>query len=274
MEDLQSMLDTMWNFVLNNYQHVVAAIVILVVGRVVAGWARRLTRRTLERGSADATLVPFIAKLVYYAVLAVVVIAALNRLGVATTSVVAIFGAAGLAVGLALQGTLSNFASGVMLLVFRPFDLGDFVDAGGITGSVVEIGMFATTLKTPDNIKIVIPNSQIYGATISNYNGYDTRRVDMVMGISYDDDIGKAIETIREIVTADERVLADPEPQIAVSNLGDSSVDIAVRPWCAATDYWALRFDLNRRLKEGLEGAGCSIPYPQRDVHLHQQSAN
>ncbi len=274
MEQLQSVLDTSWGFIINNYQHFVAAIIIFLAGWVAAGWVRALTRRALTRGKADAALVPFISKLVYYAVLAVVVIAALSRVGVATTSVVAIFGAAGLAVGLALQGTLSNFASGVMLLVFRPFDLGDFVDVGGTLGSVEEIGTFATTLKTPDNVKIIVPNSQVYGATISNYNGYDTRRIDLVMGISYDDDIGKAMDTIREIVSADERVLADPATQIAVSNLGDSSVDIVVRPWCLGSDYWALRFDLTRRLKEGLEGAGCSIPYPQRDVHMHQQSAN
>ena len=270
MEQLQQLLDSAWEMVINNYLEVVAAIVILVIGRVVAGWMRRLTRKGLKRGDVDATLVPFVAKLVYYAVMAVVVIAALNRLGVATTSVVAIIGAAGLAVGLSLQGTLSNFASGVMLLIFRPFDLGDFVNAGGTAGTVMEIGVFATTLKSSDNIRITVPNSQIYGATISNYNGYETRRVDMVMGISYDDNIQTAMDTIHRIVTADERVLADPEPQIAVSNLGDSSVDITVRPWCSAADYWALRCDLNRRLKEGLDAAGCSIPYPQTDVHLHQ----
>jgi small conductance mechanosensitive channel len=270
MGSLEQILDSAWVFVTANYKPVVAAIVILLVGRMAAGWARKLTRKGLERGDVDATLVPFLAKLVYYAVLAVVVIAALNRLGVATTSVVAIFGAAGLAVGLALQGTLSNFASGIMLLVFRPFNLGDFIEGGGTTGVVMEIGIFATTLRTPDNIKITVPNSQIYGATISNYNGYETRRVDMVMGISYDDNIQTAIDTIHSIVTADERVLAEPEPQIAVSNLGDSSVDIVVRPWCNAPDYWGLRFDLNRKLKEGLEGAGCSIPYPQQDVHMHQ----
>jgi small conductance mechanosensitive channel len=157
-----------------------------------------------------------------------------------------------------------------MLLLFRPFKLGDFVDAGGTVGVVQEIGIFSTTLKSPDNIKITVPNSQVYGSTISNYNGYETRRVDMVMGISYDDNIQTAIDTIRSIVTDDDRVLADPQPQIAVSNLGDSSVDIVVRPWCNAADYWALRFDLTHKLKEGLEGAGCSIPYPQRDVHMHQ----
>ena len=273
MEQLQGVLDTAWNFVVNNYTHVLAALVILIVGRMAAGWARKLTRKGLERGEVDATLVPFVAKLVYYAVLAVVVIAALNRLGVATTSVVAIFGAAGLAVGLALQGTLANFASGVMLLIFRPFDIGDYVDAGGTAGTVMEIGIFSTTLKSPDNIKITVPNSQVYGATISNFNGYDTRRIDLVMGISYDDDIQTAIETIQRIVAADERVLSDPALQIAVSNLGDSSVDIVVRPWCASGDYWPLRFDLTRQLKEGLEAAGCSIPYPQRDVHMFQAAS-
>ena len=270
MEQLQQLLDAAWGMVVNHYLDVVAAIVILVIGRIVAGWARKLTTRGLNRGKVDATLVPFVAKLVYYTVLAVVVIAALNRLGVATTSVVAIFGAAGLAVGFALQGTLGNFASGVMLLIFRPFDLGDFVDAGGTTGTVEEIGIFSTTLKSPDNVRITVPNSQVYGATIKNFNGYETRRLDMVMGISYDDNIQTAMDTIRSIVTADERVLAEPELQIAVANLGDSSVDLVVRPWCEAADYWDLKFDLNRRLKEGLEAAGCSIPYPQQDVHMHQ----
>jgi small conductance mechanosensitive channel len=270
MEQIQPFIESLWTVVVANYKPVLAALIILVVGRVVAGWARKLTRKGLERGEVDATLVPFVAKLVYYGVLAVVVIAALNRLGVATTSVVAIFGAAGLAVGLALQGTLANFASGVMLLIFRPINLGDYVDVGGTAGTVMEIGIFATTLRSPDNIRITVPNSQVYGTTITNYNGYETRRVDMVMGISYDDNIQTALDTITRIVSADERVLADPLPQIAVANLGDSSVDIVVRPWCAAADYWNLRFDLTRRLKEGLEAAGCSIPYPQRDVHMYQ----
>jgi small conductance mechanosensitive channel len=270
MEQLQQYLDTGWALVVANYKPVLAAIIILVVGRMVAGWARKLTRKGLERGEVDATLIPFIAKLEYYAIMAVVVIAALNRLGVATTSVVAIFGAAGIAVGLALKDTLANFASGVMLLIFRPFDVGDWVEAGGAAGKIKEIGIFATTFTSGDNIRITVPNSQVYSSKISNYNGYDTRRVDLVMGISYDDNIQTAIDTIQRIVTADERVLADPAPKIAVSNLGDSSVDIIVRPWCTADDYWDLRFDLNRRLKEGLEAAGCSIPYPQRDVHMYQ----
>ncbi len=252
---------------------VVGAIALLVVGRIVAGMIRRAVRRGLERAKVDPTLVPFLSKGVYYVALAFVVIATLRLFGVETTSLVALIGAAGLAVGLALQGTLSNFAAGVMLLIFRPFKVGDYVDVGGTAGSVVEISIFTTTLKSPDNVKIVVPNSQVYGQTIKNFNGYDTRRVDLVMGISYDDDIQLALDTIRRVATADERVLAEPAVQIAVSNLGDSSVDIVVRPWCAASDYWGLKFDLTRALKEQLEAAGCSIPYPQRDVHLHQQAA-
>jgi small conductance mechanosensitive channel len=252
---------------------IIGAIIVLFVGRIVAGWARRLTRKALERAEVDPTLVPFIAKLVYYLLLAFVVIAVLGVFGVQTASLVAVLGAAGLAVGLALQGTLSNFAAGVMLLFFRPFKVGDFIDAGGTTGTVEEIGVFATTMKSPDNIKIVVPNSQVYGQTIKNFNGFDTRRIDLVIGISYDDDISKAIDTIRSVVSADQRVMAEPETLIAVSNLGDSSVDLVVRPWCAGSDYWPLRFDLTRTIKEGLEAAGCSIPYPQTDVHLHQKSA-
>jgi small conductance mechanosensitive channel len=252
---------------------VIGAIVLLIVGRMVAGFIRRAVRKGLERAEMDATLVPFLSKGIYYLVLAVVVIAVLQLFGVQTTSLVAVLGAAGLAVGLALQGTLSNFAAGVMLLIFRPFRVGDFVDVGGTAGSVEEIGIFSTTLKSPDNVKIVVPNSQVYGQTIKNFNGFETRRVDMVMGISYDDDIQRALDTITGIVTKDARVLTDPAPLVAVSNLGDSSVDIAVRPWCNGADYWALKFDLTRQLKEGLEAAGCSIPYPQRDVHVFQKSA-
>jgi small conductance mechanosensitive channel len=252
---------------------IIGAIIVLFVGRIVAGWARRLTRKALERAEVDPTLVPFIAKLVYYLLLAFVVIAVLGVFGVQTASLVAVLGAAGLVVGLALQGTLSNFAAGVMLLFFRPFKVGDFIDAGGTTGTVEEIGVFATTMKSPDNIKIVVPNSQVYGQTIKNFNGFDTRRIDLVIGISYDDDISKAIDTIRSVVSADQRVMAEPETMIAVSNLGDSSVDLVVRPWCAGSDYWPLRFDLTRKIKEDLEAAGCSIPYPQTDVHLHQKTA-
>jgi small conductance mechanosensitive channel len=269
MANAEAILDTVTALVATWGLKVVGAILILIIGRIGAGWARRITRKGLERSQVDATLVPFLSNGVYYLLLAVVLIFVLSAFGIQTASLVAVLGAAGLAVGLALQGTLSNFAAGVMLLVFRPFKVGDFIDAGGTTGSVDEIGIFACTLKSPDNVKIVVPNSQVYGQTIKNFNGFDTRRIDLVIGISYDDDIGLAIDTIRQIVAADERVLADPETVMAVSNLGDSSVDLVVRPWCQGSDYWSLRFDLTRRIKEGLEAAGCSIPYPQTDVHLH-----
>jgi small conductance mechanosensitive channel len=198
----------------------------------------------------------------------VVVIAVLNLFGIQTTSLIAVVGAAGLAVGLAMQGTLSNFASGVMLLLFRPFHIGDYVEVGGTAGSVKEIGIFSTTLATPDNVRITVPNSGVYGAIIKNYSAYDTRRIDLVMGISYGDEIGRAIDAIKGVLQADERVLKDPEPTIAVSELADSSVNLVVRPWCRKEDYWPLRFDLTRGLKEQIEAGGCTIPFPQRDVHL------
>ena len=251
---------------------VIGAIALLVIGRIVCGAMRRATRRALERSSIDETLVPFLSNLVYYLALAVVVIAVLNLFGIQTASVIAVFAATGLAIGLAMQGTLSNFAAGVMLLIFRPFRIGDFVEVAGTAGSVQEIGIFSSVLHTPDNVKITVPNSAIYGDTVKNYSANDTRRNDLTIGISYDDDIARAIEVIRTVLSGDSRVLDDPEPVVAVGELGDSSVNLLVRPWCAAGDYWPLHFDLTRQLKEELEAAGCSIPYPQRDVHLHGNS--
>jgi len=249
---------------------VVGAIAVLIVGRIICGMLRRTTRRALERASMDDSLIPFVSNLVYYGALAVVLIAVLNLFGIQTASVIAVLGAASLAVGLAMQGALSNFSAGVMLLVFRPFRVGDFVEVAGCAGSVREIGIFSTVLHTGDNVKIIIPNSGIYGGIVKNYSANDIRRNDLLMGISYDDDIALAIETIRTVLANDERVLADPESLIAVSELADSSVNLVVRAWCASGDYWPLRFDLTRRLKEELEAAGCSIPYPQQDVHVHR----
>jgi small conductance mechanosensitive channel len=246
----------------------IGALAVLIIGRWIAGRIRKGVTRALERASTDPTLVPFLASMVYYLAIAVVVIAVLNLFGVQTTSLIAVLGAAGLAVGLALQGTLSNFASGVMLLSFRPFKVGEYVDVGGTAGTVAEIGLFTCRLNTPDNVQIIVPNSDVYGQTIRNYAANPTRRNDLIIGISYDDDIGKAMETIEKVVTSDERVLKDPETVIAVLELGDSSVNIVVRPWCTKEDYWNLRFDLTRRIKEELEAAGCSIPFPQRDVHV------
>jgi small conductance mechanosensitive channel len=251
---------------------VLGAIAVLIVGRWIAGALRRGTRRALERAHVDASLVPFVASLVYYLALTVVVIAVLNLFGIQTTSLIAVLGAAGLAVGLAMQGTLSNFAAGVMLLLFRPFRVGHYVEVGGTAGSVAEIGIFSTTLNTPDNVQITVPNSSVYGQVIKNYSANDTRRNDLVVGISYSDDIGRAVDAIQKALAADGRVLKEPEPVIAVGDLGDSSVNLVVRPWCRSDDYWSLRFDLTRALKEQVEAAGCRIPFPQRDVHLHSAS--
>ena len=268
--DIQAVGQTVMGLVSVWGLKVLGALFLLAFGRVAAGWTRRMVRKTLERASVEVTLVPFLAGLAYWLVLAVVLVAVLGLIGIQTASLLAIFGAAGLAVGLAMQGTLSNFASGVMLLLFRPFQVGDYIEAGGAGGSVEAIGLFTTTLNTPDNVKILIPNAAVFGQTIKNYAANDTRRNDMVVGISYDDDIAAAIGTIKQVIETDDRVLAEPEPVIAVAELGDSSVNLVVRPWCKKEDYWGLRFDMMRTLKEQLEAAGCSIPYPQRDIHVFE----
>jgi len=247
---------------------VVGAVALLFVGSIVAKTVRRSMRRTLGRTRLDPTLIPFLSGMVYYLIVIFVVVACLGLFGIQTTSLIAVLGAAGLAVGLALQGTLTNFSSGVMLLIFRPFRLGDFVEVAGVAGSVEEIGLFSTTMNTPDNVRIIVPNSAVYGTTIKNYAANDTRRIDLVMGVSYDDDLSLVQETIEKVLRADDRILADPAPFVAVAELADSSVNFVVRPWCNRADYWGLRCDLNRRLKETLEQVGCSIPYPQTDVHL------
>jgi small conductance mechanosensitive channel len=250
---------------------VVGAIALFAIGRVIAGWGRRTVRVVLERGDTDPTLIPFVAGMVYYVLVAFVVIAVLGMVGIQTASLVAVMGAAGLAVGLALQGTFSNFASGVLLLLFRPFRVGDFIEAAGVAGSVKAIHIFTTTMTTPDNVGIIVPNSTIWGQVIKNYAANETRRVDLVVGISYTDDIETAVRTVHRVLEAEDRVLRDPPPTVAVSELGDSSVNLVVRPWCTREDYWDVRFGLTRQLKEALERSGCSIPFPQRDVHVFEQ---
>ena len=251
---------------------VLGALALLLVGRILAGWVRRSVVKGLERAETDASLVPFLSSMAYYVVLAVVVTAVLNLFGIETTSIIAVLGAAGLAVGLALQGTLSNFAAGVMLLIFRPIRVRDFVEIAGQSGTVAEISVFSTLLDTGDNIRITIPNSQVYGNVIRNYSFNDLRRIDMIVGISYDDDISRATEIIKETLTSDARTLSDPPITVAVGELADSSVNLVVRPWCEKADYWDLRWTLTRALKENLEAGGCSIPYPQSDVHLAETS--
>jgi small conductance mechanosensitive channel len=251
---------------------VVGALAVLLVGWLVAKGIRSGVRRGLQQTRVDATLVPFISRIVYYGFFTFVVLAVLGIFGIQTASIIAVLGAAAFAVGLALQGTLSNFSAGVMILIFRPFRVGDYVEAGGSAGSVLEIDIFNTVLNTPDNVRVIVPNSAVYGTTIKNYATNDTRRVDMVMGIAYTDDIGTAVETITRVVKADERVLAEPALTVAVAELADSSVNLVVRPWCNKGDYWPLKFDLTRKLKEELEAAGCNIPFPQRDVHLFNEA--
>ncbi len=250
---------------------VVGALLAFIVGRMAAGWIRKSIRKALERSRLDETLIPFLSSLVYYAALAFVIISVLGIVGIETASLAIVLGAAGLAIGLALQGTLSNFASGVMLMFFRPIRIGDFVEVGGVSGTVHEIGIFSTRLNTADNIRIEVPNSSVYGDTIKNYSANDIRRVDLATGIGYDDDLGLAIETMRGIMRADSRVLEDPEPALVVGELADSSVNLLVRPWCAREDYWALKCDLTRQFKEELERVGVSMPFPQQDVHLFQE---
>lgn len=271
-ETLQGIYENLLQLLSTWGLQVLGALAVLVIGLWVAGKLRKGTTRALERTKTDPTLVPFLSGIVYYLALAVVLIVVLGLFGIETTALIAVLGAAGLAVGLALQGTLSNFSSGVMLLVFRPFRAGDYVDVGGTAGTVQEVGIFTTILHTPDNVRIIVPNSAIYGSTIANYSANETRRNDLVVGVSYGDDLALAQKTIESVLTRDSRVLEEPEPVVAVSELGDSSVNFVVRPWCQASDYWALRFDLTRRLKEELEKAGCSIPFPQRDVHVHNGS--
>jgi small conductance mechanosensitive channel len=247
---------------------VIGAIVVLIIGRFFAGGVRRATRRALKRSNVDATLIPFITGMVYWLAMAFVVVAVLGLFGIPTASFVAVLGAAGLAVGLAMQGTLSNFAAGVMLLIFRPFKVGDLVETAGTLGKVEEIGIFATQLNTLDNVRVIISNSTVYGDKISNYTTNEIRRVDLTVGVSYGDDLELAKQTILAVVTGHENVLKDPAPQVEVVEMADSSVNFIVRPWCVTEDYWRVYFDVTQGCKERLEAAGCSIPFPQRDVHL------
>jgi len=246
------------------------ALVIFFVGRLVISVIVRGIAKTMEKNDVEKTLETFVCNLVRIALLIVVIIAAIGQLGIQTTSFIAIFGAAGLAVGLALQGSLSNFASGVLIVLFRPYKVGDFVEAAGIAGSVEQVQILTTIFKTGDNKQVIVPNSQIMDSIITNYSANDTRRVDMVVGVSYDDDLDKVRKTLEEIVGADDRVLAEPALKIAVSELADSSVNFVVRPWCATSDYWPLTWDLTEAIKKRFDQEGISFPFPQQDVHLYK----
>lgn len=251
---------------------IVLALVIYIVGKWIAKRLTRLLTRLLEGQDFDPTLVNFLSNLVYAILLVAVILAALDTLGLPVTSLIAVVGAAGLAIGLAMKDSLGNFAAGVMLVMFRPFKQGDFVEVAGVSGSVDEIRIFSTTLTTPDNKVIIIPNGQVAAGTITNYSANDQRRVDMVFGVGYDDDLKVVREVLTRICANHPLVLEDPATKIFVKNLGDSCVEFAVRPWVNTSDYWTVWGDLLEQGKAELEAAGCNIPYPQTDVHLHHQN--
>jgi len=272
MEDIKNyltspdMLDTLSTFALN----LLVAIVIFVVGKWVARWAQRVFGKLLKSRQVDRVLVDFLGTIVYTLIIIAAVIAAVDTLGIPATSFLAILGAAGLAIGLALKDSLSNFASGVMLVLFRPFTKGDFIEAGGIMGTVDEIHLVSTILTTPDNKQIIVPNSVMYGSSITNFSAKETRRVDMVIGVGYNDDLKVAASVLEKVCADNPKVLDTPETKIFINNLGDSSVDFVVRPWVKSEDYWAVLAEVLETAKAELEAAGCNIPFPQRDVHLYQ----
>ncbi|HDP24573.1 MAG TPA: mechanosensitive ion channel [Deltaproteobacteria bacterium] len=249
---------------------VVAALLIFIIGRWVAKILQRITGKLLAKRNVDPMITSFVENLVYIALLVFIVIAALAQLGIQTTSFIAIIGAAGLAIGLALQGSLSNFAAGFLILIFRPFKAGDYVEAAGVAGSIEKIQVFTTQLATVDNRTVIIPNSKIMGDTITNYSAKEKRRVDMVFGVSYSDDIDKVRSLIKAVIESDSRILKDPEPMIVVGSLGDSSVNFTVRVWVKTSDYWGVFFDTTEAVKKRFDAEGVSIPFPQTDVHVYQ----
>ena len=253
--------------------NIVAALLIFIVGLWVTKGLTAISRRALERARVDAMLARFIAHLVYFGLLTFVVLAAVSKLGIQTTSFIAVLGAAGLAVGLALQGSLSNFAAGVLIILFRPYKVGDYIEGGGVGGTVEEVQVFTTVMKSPDNKRIIVPNSHIMGGTITNYSSMPQRRVDLLVGVSYDSDLDKVREVLNDILEADERILREPAPVIAVMELADSSVNFVVRPWTDAANYWPLKFDLNEKIKKRFDAEGIGIPFPQRDVHIYEHKA-
>lgn len=249
---------------------VIAAIAVFIVGRWVAKGFTRFAEKMMNKRQIDPTVVSFVSNLTYIALLVFVVLAALNQLGIQTTSFIAIVGAAGLAIGLALQGSLSNFAAGFLMIIFRPFKVGDYIEGAGVAGTVEVIQIFTTQLLTPDNKTVIIPNASLTSGNITNYSVKGTRRVDLVMGIGYDDDIDKAKKIMMDLLTQDERILKDPAPTIGVVELADSSVNFAVRPWVKVQDYWDVYFELTEKIKKSFDAEGISIPFPQRDVHVYE----
>ncbi len=270
--DWQGIIDYLSINAIDLAGNIVVALIIFYGGRWIVGLAVGALRKVMQRQEVDKTLETFVCNLLRMALLVVVIIAAISALGIQTASFIAIFGAAGLAVGLALQGSLSNFAAGVLIVLFRPYKVGDFVEAAGIAGVVEQVQILTTIMKTGDNKQIIVPNSQIMDSIITNYSANDTRRVDMVVGVSYDDDLDKVRKTIEELVAAEDRILGEPACTIAVSELADSSVNFVVRPWVKTSDYWGVMFDLTEAIKKRFDQDGISFPFPQQDVHLYNAS--
>jgi small conductance mechanosensitive channel len=268
--DFSNLLAKIYELLTVYGMRVIAAIVILIVGRWVALVLARIIKRVMIKSKVEATLVSFVRNLSYIALLAFVIIAALNQLGIQTASFIAVLGAAGLAIGLALQGALGNFAAGVLMIIFKPFKVGDYIEGAGAAGTVEKMEIFTTQLKSPDNRTIIVPNGKMTGDNIVNYTMKGTRRVELVFGIGYGDDIDKARSIIKEIVDQDARVLKDPAPQIVVAELADSSVNFKVRAWTSSDDYWSFFFDTTEKVKKQFDAQGISIPFPQRDVHIYE----
>jgi len=269
MEDLFSKV---WELLTIYGLKVIAAIAVFIIGRWIAKMLTSLTEKVMNKRQVDPTIVSFVANLIYIALLVFVVLAALGQLGIQTTSFIAVIGAAGLAIGLALQGSLSNFAAGFLMIIFRPFKVGDFIEGAGVAGTVEAIQIFTTQLLTPDNKTVIVPNASLTAGNITNYSAKGTRRVDLVMGIGYGDDIDHAKKVIMDVLTKEERILKDPATTIAVVELADSSVNFAVRPWVEADDYWDVYFNLTENIKKSFDAEGISIPFPQRDVHIYKHN--
>jgi small conductance mechanosensitive channel len=263
-----------YEFVGTYWLQVLSAVLIFVIGRWLAKMLSNLVAKAMTKAKVDPTLISFVKHLCNIALLTFVIIAALKKLGVPMTEFTVIVGAAGLAIGFALQGSLANFAAGVMLIIFKPFKVGDFIEAGGKMGTVQEIQIFNTILNSPDNVRIIIPNNQVTGTDIKNYTVNGTRRIDLVIGVSYEDDLKKTHQVIEKVIKGEDRVLPEPAYTIAVSELADSSVNFVVRPWVNATDYWSVRFDLIENIKVALDKNGITIPFPQRDIHVIDGDSN
>ena len=268
MEQIKQLFEQNHEVLLSYLLQLVAAVVIFYIGRLVAKTVSRFLEKALLGRSVDKAVVSFIASIVYALILIATVLMALSQVGVQTTSFIAILGAAGLAVGLALQGSLANFASGILIILFRPFKSGDFIDAGGVTGTVDKIEIFQTIMKTPDNKLVIVPNAQITGGAIINYSAEPIRRVDLVIGISYDSDLRKAKQILQQIISEDTRVLPEPASVVSVAALADSAVNINVRPWVNSADYWGVYWDTLEKVKLTFDEQGISIPFPQMDVHI------